>query len=298
MSTTTADWIAGARPRTLWTALSAVAVGTASAVAVGGFNWRNAALALGVALALQIASNYANDYSDGVRGTDVDRVGPDRLVATGSATPSAVKAAALVCFGVGAIFGLALVVASGIYWLLIVGVFAIWAAWYYTGSSKPYGYSGWGEVAVFIFFGPVAVLGTMLTQAGEITWWAVVASVGVGLYAVAMLLVNNIRDLDTDAVAGKRTLAVKVGSFRARQLFAGVTMLPVILAVVVSFVHPWALLATVVALPSLYFAIVLRIQGAMQDKLGVEAKSMGKIFGGLSAVGLIYGVLLAVGIAL
>lgn len=298
MSTTTAVWIAGARPRTLWTAVSAVAVGSASASAVDAFDWRNAALALGVALALQIASNYANDYSDGVRGTDVDRVGPDRLVATGRATPSAVKAAAFICFGVGAIFGLALVAASGIYWLLIVGVFAMWAAWYYTGSSRPYGYSGWGEVAVFIFFGPVAVLGTMLTQAHTITWWAVVASVGVGLYAVAMLLVNNIRDLNTDAVAGKRTLAVKLGSFRARQLFAATTMLPVMLAVVVAFVHPWALLATVVALPSLYFAVALRIQGAMQDKLGVEAKSMAKIFGGLSAVGLIYGLLLAVGIAL
>ena len=298
MSTPTTNWLAGARPRTLWTALSAVAVGTASAYAIDGFNWSNALLALGVALALQVASNYANDYSDGVRGTDVDRVGPDRLVATGSATPSAVKAAAFACFAVGAILGLALVVASGLYWLLIVGIFAIWAAWYYTGSTRPYGYSGWGEVAVFIFFGPVAVLGTMLTQAGEIAWWAVVASVGVGLYAVAMLLVNNIRDLETDTVAGKRTLAVKLGSFRARQLFAGVAMLPVILAVVVAFAHPWALLATVVALPSLYFAIALRIQGAMQDRLGVEAKRMGKIFGGLSAVGLIYGLLLALGIAL
>lgn len=295
MSTT--NWIAGARPRTLWTAVSAVAVGTASAAAVDGFNWQNALLALGVALSLQIASNYANDYSDGVRGTDVDRVGPDRLVATGSATPSAVKAAAFACFGVGAILGLALVVASGMYWLLIVGVFAIWAAWYYTGSSRPYGYSGWGEVSVLVFFGPVAVLGTMLTQAGEITWWAVVASVGVGLYAVAMLMVNNIRDLDTDVAAGKHTLVVKLGSFRARQLFAGVVMLPVILAVVVAFAHPWALLSTVVALPSLYFAIALRVQGAVKDRLGVQAGNMSKTFAGLSVVGSIYGVLLAIGIA-
>src|SRR5690606_9578872 len=227
MSTTTANWIAGARPRTLWTALSAVAVGTASAAAVDGFEWTQALLALGVALGLQVASNYANDYSDVVRGTDVDRMGPDRLVATGSATPSAVKAAAFISFAVAAVFGVALVVASGLYWLLLVGVFAIWAAWHYTGSSKPYGYSGWGEVAVFVFFGPVAVLGTMLTLAGEITWWAVVASAGVGLYAVAMLLVNNIRDLETDTVAGKRTLAVKIGSYRVRQLFAATVMLPV-----------------------------------------------------------------------
>ncbi len=296
MSTTTADWIAGARPRTLWTALSAVAVGTASAAAVGGFHWRQALLALGVALGLQIASNYANDYSDGVRGTDINRVGPDRLVATGRATPSAVKGAAFVSFAIAIVLGLTLVVESGLYWLLIVGVFAVWAAWHYTGSRRPYGYSGWGEIAVFVFFGPVAVLGTMLTQAGVVTWWAVVASVGVGLYAVALLLVNNIRDLETDAAAGKRTLAVKIGSPRARQLFAATVMLPVILAVIVAFVRPWALMATVVALPSLYFGIAMRIDGAVRDRLNMDTGGLKKIFGGLSVVGLMYGALLAVGI--
>ncbi|MFN3865795.1 MAG: 1,4-dihydroxy-2-naphthoate polyprenyltransferase [Demequina sp.] len=296
--TTAADWVAGARPRTLWTAFSPVAVGSASAAAVDEFALVPALLALGVALALQIASNYANDYSDGVRGTDVDRVGPDRLVATGRATPSAVKSAAFVAFGIAGLLGLALVVETGLYWLLVVGAIAIWAAWHYTGSDRPYGYTGWGEVSVFVFFGPVAVLGTMLTQAGAVEWWAVVASVGVGLYAVALLMVNNIRDLDTDALAGKRTLAVKVGSHRARQLFAAAVMLPVFSAVVVAFVHPWALLATVVALPSLYFAIAMRIDGAVRETVGMPSGGLKVIFAGLSAAGLVYGLTLAVGIAL
>ncbi|MFW7414659.1 1,4-dihydroxy-2-naphthoate polyprenyltransferase [Demequina sp. SO4-18] len=296
--TTSSDWLAGARPRTLWTAISPVAVGSASAAAIGEFGLLPALLALGVALALQVASNYANDYSDGVRGTDVDRVGPDRLVATGRATPSAVKSAAYVSFGIAGLLGLALVVESGMYWLLIVGAFAMWAAWHYTGSDRPYGYSGWGEVSVFVFFGPVAVLGTLLTQAGTITWWAVAASIGVGLYAVALLMVNNIRDLDTDALAGKRTLAVKMGSHRARQLFAATVMLPVVVAVVVAFAHPWALLATVVALPSLYFAIAMRIDGAVRDQVGMPSGGLKIIFAGLSAVGLLYGLALAVGIAL
>lgn len=296
--TTAADWIAGARPRTLWTAISPVAVGSASAAAVDSFAFLPALLALGVALALQIASNYANDYSDGVRGTDVDRVGPERLVASGRATPSSVKSAAYVSFGVAGLLGLALVVETGLYWLLIVGAIAIWAAWHYTGSDRPYGYAGWGEVSVFVFFGPVAVLGTMLTQAGEVRWWAIAASIGVGLYAVSLLMVNNIRDLDTDAAAGKRTLAVIVGSHRARQLFAAAVMLPVLCAVVVAFVHPWALLATVVALPSLYFGIAMRIDGAVREQVGMPSGGLKIIFAGLSAVGLVYGLALAVGIAL
>ncbi len=295
---TPADWIEGARPRTLWTAISPVAVGTASAAAIDGFALVPALLALGVALALQIGSNYANDYSDGVRGTDIDRVGPDRLVATGRATPSAVKSAAFVSFGIGGLLGLALVVESGKYWLLILGAFAIWAAWHYTGSNRPYGYEGWGELSVFVFFGLAAVLGTMLTQAGEITWWAVVAAIGVGLYAVALLMVNNIRDLDTDAAAGKRTLAVRLGSYRSRQLFVAMVMLPVFMAIIVAFVHSWALLATAVALPSLYFGIHMRIDGAVREKAGLPSGGLKVMFAGLSAVGLTYGLLLALGIAI
>ncbi|MFV0287030.1 MAG: 1,4-dihydroxy-2-naphthoate polyprenyltransferase [Demequina sp.] len=288
--TTAQDWVAGARPRTLWTAISPVAVGTGAAVLLDGFRFLPALLALAVGLAIQIAVNYANDYSDGVRGTDMDRVGPDRLVATGKATPTAVRNAAFLSFGVAAIAGLALVAVTDTWWLLIVGAVAIVAAWGYTGTSRPYGYSGWGEVVAFVFFGPVATLGTLYTQTGRITWWAVVASVGVGLYSVALMLVNNIRDIETDTVAGKRTLPVRVGEARARRMFMSVVLLPVVCAVVVAFVHPWALIATVVALPSLLIAFAMRV--------GAEKISMPLIFKGISGIGLAYGLLLGLGLAL
>ncbi|MFV0634010.1 1,4-dihydroxy-2-naphthoate polyprenyltransferase [Demequina sp.] len=296
--TTASDWVAGARPRTLWTAITPVAVGSASAEALDAFDIRAALLAALVAVALQVGSNYANDYSDGVRGTDVDRIGPDRLVATGKAAPSAVKTAAVLSFALGALAGVFLVVMTSTYWLLAIGALAIAAAWTYTGSSRPYGYDGWGEVSVFVFFGLFATLGTMYVQAATITWWAVVAATGVGLYAVAMLMVNNIRDLDTDLLAGKRTLAVKLGSAQVRKLFAAVVTLPVLCSLVVSFAYPWALLSTVVALPSLYFAIAVRLDGAVREKAGVAAGTLKTVFAGLSATGLVYGLLLAFGIAI
>ncbi|SEJ13540.1 1,4-dihydroxy-2-naphthoate polyprenyltransferase [Demequina mangrovi] len=288
--TTTADWVAGARPRTLWTGAVPVIVGSACAIAEDGFQLLPAVLALGVALALQVGSNYANDYSDGIRGTDVDRIGPERLVASGKALPRSVKLAAYASFAVGALLGLALVVVSGVWWLLAVGAVAIVAAWTYTGSSRPYGYAGFGEISVFIFFGPVATLGTLLTQTGSITFYSLWASAGVGLYAVALLLVNNIRDIETDALAGKRTLAVKVGELRARQLFAGAVTLPIVCAVLVAFAHPWALIATMVALPSVVIAFGMR--------MGAAGRNFGVMFQGISGVGLAYGLLLAVGIAL
>lgn len=287
---TTKDWVAGARPRTLWTAIAPVAVGTAAASAQGSAAAVPALLALGVALAMQIAVNFANDYSDGVKGTDLDRIGPDRLVATGKATPTQVKRAAHATFGVAALLGVALIFVSGLWWLAPIGVVAIIAAWTYTGSSKPYGYSGWGEISVFVFFGPVAVLGTEVTQAGAVSWTGALGSIGVGLYAVALLMVNNIRDLPTDALAGKRTLAVKIGDLQARRLFAATVMLPVVIAVVIAFFHPWALIATVVALPALLLAIAMRVSSA--------TPRLPLVFGGISAVGLTYGLLLAIGIAL
>lgn len=289
MSTTLDDWIAGARPRTLWTAVTPVLVGGGAAIDMSTFDGGLALLALGVALALQVGVNYANDYSDGVRGTDVDRIGPDRLVASGKAMPSSVRRAAFLMFAVAGVLGLAVVVISGFLWLIVVGAAAIVAAWYYTGSDRPYGYSGWGELSVFIFFGPVATLGTLYVQAGTVTWWSVVGSVGIGLYAVAMLLVNNIRDISTDSLAGKRTFAVRVGDYRARQAFATCVGLPVVLAVIVGFAQPWALMACVVALPALLIAIGMRLR---------VGASLAPIFGGTSAVGLTYGVLLALGIAL
>lgn len=284
------DWVAGARPRTLWTAVSAVAVGSAAAGAVGGFRLEPALFALGVAVSLQIASNYANDYADGVRGTDVNRLGPERLVASGRATPSAVKRAAFIAFGVGAALGLYAVIISGQWWLLAVGAMAIVAAWTYTASPRPYGYAGWGELSVLFFFGPVAVLGTMLLQAGLVTWWAVVSSFAVGLWAVALLMINNIRDIDGDALAGKRTLAVQLGGPRARNVFALTLITTQLLAIVVSFAHPWVLLTLVTAAPTVFFAAAMR--------LGPQGLALRPIFGGVSLVGLVYGLLFALGLAL
>lgn len=289
MATSFDDWMAGARPRTLWTAITPVLVGTAAASAVGSSSLLLAVLALGVGLALQVGVNFANDYSDGVRGTDIDRVGPDRLVATGKATPSAVKRAAFGSFGVAAVLGLILVALSGYWWLLGVGIVAIVAAWYYTGSSRPYGYAGWGEVSVFVFFGPVATLGTMYTQCGMVTWWAVLASFALGLFAVAMLLVNNIRDIETDAAAGKQTLAVRVGDYRARQLYAASVSLPLLLSILIAFAQPWVLLTLLLILPSLLLVLGMRLR---------VGAAMGPLFLGTSAVGLVYGLVLAMGIAL
>ncbi|MCB2411558.1 1,4-dihydroxy-2-naphthoate polyprenyltransferase [Demequina sp. TTPB684] len=288
--TTASDWIDGARPRTLWTSLSPVLVGSAAAGALGSFRPLLALLALVVGLALQIASNYANDYADGVRGTDVNRVGPSRLVASGRARPSAVKRAAYVASGVGGLAGVELCALSGQWWLLAVGAVAVVAAWAYTASSNPYGYRGWGEAVVWVFFGPVAVLGTMVTQAGTVTWWAVIASASVGLYAVALLMVNNIRDVEGDALAGKRTVAVRLGERRTRRLFAAVVLAPVAGAVLVAFATPWALLATLATLPSLIVAVTVW--------LGASGIALKPIFLGISAIGMGYGLLLSVGIAL
>ena len=288
MATSFDDWVAGARPRTLWTAITPVLVGTAAANAIGGAQFLLSILALGVGLALQVGVNFANDYSDGVRGTDLNRIGPDRLTSTGKATPSAVKMAAFGSFGVAAVLGLALVALSGFWWLLGIGLVAIVAAWYYTGSAKPYGYAGWGEVSVFVFFGPVATLGTMYTQAGTVTWWAIIASFSLGLFAVAMLLVNNIRDIETDTVAGKRTLAVRIGDFRARQLYAACVTLPLLLAVVVAFEFPWALLTLFLILPTLLLVLGIRLR---------VGAALGPLFLGTSVVGFLYGVILAIGIA-
>ena len=289
MPATTRDWIRGARPKTLATAIAPVAVGSASAGALGSFRPGVAVLALGVALALQVAVNFANDYSDGVRGTDVDRIGPERLVASGKVAPSRVKAAAFAAFAVGSVLGLAMTLVSQQWWLLAVGAAAIVAAWTYTGSSHPYGYRGWGEVSVFVFFGLVATLGTMAAQARELTWWAVVAAAGVGLYAVAMLLVNNIRDLVTDRSTGKRTLAVHLGDTTARHLYAASVTLPVVASAVIAIARPWALLVLVLTVPALILAVAMRA--------GLAGRPMTAAFAGTSAIGLAYGLVLAFGIA-
>ncbi|MGH8968539.1 MAG: 1,4-dihydroxy-2-naphthoate polyprenyltransferase [Actinomycetes bacterium] len=217
---TAAQWVQGARLGTLPAALAPVAAGTGAAAAVDGAVWWRALLALVVALALQVGVNYANDYSDGVRGTDQVRVGPLRLVGSGVASPAQVRRAALLSLAVAAVAGLALAAVSS-WWLLLVGGAALVAAWSYTGGSRPYGYRGFGEIAVFIFFGLVAAVGTTYVQAGRVTWPSVAAGVGCGALACALLVANNLRDIETDTVAGKRTLAVLLGDRRTRGLYVG-----------------------------------------------------------------------------
>lgn len=216
---TLVEWIEGARPRTLPAAFAPVIVGTAAASSAEVAKPGYALLALVVALALQVGVNYANDYSDGVRGTDAERVGPVRLVGQGLASPEMVKFAAYVCFVVAALAGLALVALSEAWVLLLIGAACIAAAWFYTGGSKPYGYRGLGEVMVFIFFGLVATLGTQYTQLDRVTWWGLAGATGVGAIAMAILVANNLRDRAGDADAGKITLAVRLGDRWTRMLW-------------------------------------------------------------------------------
>ena len=235
------EWIAGARPRTLPAAIAPVLAGTGAAALEDGFVWWKALLALGVSLSLQVGVNYANDYSDGIRGTDDDRVGPLRLVGSGLASPSAVRLAALLFLGLGAVLGLVLA-ATTTWWLLLVGAVAIAAAWTYTGGSRPYGYRALGEVSVFVFFGLVAVVGTTYVQLERITWPSVVAAVGVGALACAILVANNLRDLATDTGSGKRTLAVVLGDARTRRLYVVLGVVGWATSVACAAATPWALL--------------------------------------------------------
>jgi 1,4-dihydroxy-2-naphthoate octaprenyltransferase len=238
---TPADWLAGARPRTLPAAVSPVLAGSGVAAFVDSFVWWKALLALVVSLALQVAVNYANDYSDGVRGTDADRVGPMRLVGSGAASPGAVKRAAFLAFGVAGLAGLVLA-ATTAWWLVAVGLLCVLAAWFYTGGSKPYGYLGLGEVMVFVFFGLVAVVGTTYVQTETWEWAALYAAVGVGALACAILVANNLRDIPTDVVAGKRTLAVVLGDRRTRFLYLLLVVVAAAAVVAVALVTSWCAL--------------------------------------------------------
>ena len=235
------DWIAGARPKTLVAAIAPVMVGTAFA----GYDAEvtNFLLALIVGLALQVGVNYANDYSDGIKGTDNNRVGPIRLVGSGLAQPREVKLAAFISFGVAALAGVILSARTDWY-LLLIGALAIIAAWGYTGGKKPYGYLGLGELSVFIFFGLVATLGTYYVQVGSLSIEVALAAIAMGLLATAILIVNNLRDLQRDAASGKRTLAVKLGAAKTRSLYRAALFLPLLISLL--------LLTT-----SLYFLIVL-----------------------------------------
>ncbi|MDN5573292.1 MAG: 1,4-dihydroxy-2-naphthoate polyprenyltransferase, partial [Micrococcales bacterium] len=244
---TPAQWVEGARLRTLPMALAPVIAGTAAAQSLLGSDVVRALLAFAVALLLQIGVNYANDYSDGIKGTDDDRVGPMRLVGSGAAAPRQVLAAALGCFVLAMVAGVALVALSGQWWFLVIGASAVLAAWGYTGGPWPYGYRGLGDAAVFVYFGLVAVLCTAMTQAGELNLQAWIAAVATGLFACALLMANNIRDIPGDQEVGKRTLAVRLGDRWARVVFTAELGLAFALHVFLLPQNPWFLLVLLAA---------------------------------------------------
>ena len=235
-------WIEGARLRTLPLAVAPVAIGAGAADSVQAFDAVLSLLALAVALFLQVGVNFANDYSDGIRGTDDNRVGPLRLTGSKSVKPEAVKLAAFAFFMLAAVAGLAVVLITGFYWLIAVGLAAIIAAWFYTGGKSPYGYSGLGELAVFVFFGLVATIGTTFIQVGFIEFNAVLGGIASGLFASAVLMVNNIRDIDTDAVASKKTLAVRLGKKPAIAMFLAMIWLPFLILLFFSLLYPATIL--------------------------------------------------------
>jgi 1,4-dihydroxy-2-naphthoate octaprenyltransferase len=235
-------WITGARVRTLPLAVAPILLGSATASTIDRFDLVLSLLALAVALLLQIGVNYANDYSDGVRGTDAFRVGPQRITASGMALPAQVKGAAFISFGLAALAGLAIVIITQQWWLIAVGLLAIIAAWFYTGGKQPYGYHGLGELAVFVFFGLVATIGTNYIQTLVLDPLAVLLGGTFGLYASAVLMVNNIRDIETDKKAGKRTLAVILGNKPSKTLFLLMIWLPVLINLLLVLFYPATLL--------------------------------------------------------
>ncbi len=281
-------WVAGARPRTLPAAVVPVLAGTAVAASQAEVVWWRAVLALVVSLAIQVGTNYANDYSDGVRGTDDVRVGPVRLVAGGLASAGEVKRAAFLAFGVAGLAGLALALAVGPE-LLVVGAACLAAGWYYTGGSRPYGYVGLGEVAVFVFFGVVATVGSAYVHLDEVSGLALLASIPVGLLATALLVVNNLRDIPTDAAAGKRTLAVRLGDHSTRLLYVACVAGAVALVPPVAVARPTALAAMLAA--------VLARKPVVTVLSGATGRDLVAVLVATGQVQLVFGALLALGIA-
>lgn len=239
---TIAQWVEGARLRTLPNAIAPVLAGIGATIQLAAFSWWQSLLALLVALALIVGVNFANDYSDGVRGTDEERVGPLRLVGSRASSPRAVLTAALACLALAGVLGLALVAATGRWWLLLMGAACVLGAWFYTGGRRPYGYSGLGEIAVFCFFGLAAVLGTVYVQAGTLSWPAVGCAVGVGSLSMAVLTANNLRDIPTDAATGKHTLAVRLGDSGTRRFYAVLAVVPALVSIALGVSHPLVLL--------------------------------------------------------
>ena len=286
---TASEWVQGARPRTLPAAVAPVLAGTGVAAYADGAVWWKALLALVVSVALQVAVNYANDYSDGIRGTDDVRVGPMRLVGSGVAAPAAVKRAAFLAFGVGGVAGLVLA-ATTAWWLVAVGLVSVLAAWFYTGGSKPYGYLGFGEIMVFVFFGLVAVVGTAYVQSENFTAPAWYAGAGIGALACAILVANNLRDIPTDTVAGKRTLAVRLGATATRRLYVGQLALALVLVVAMAPWHPAALLALV--------SVLVMVPAVRLVRGGAAGLALIPVLRETGRAELVYGVLLGVGLAL
>lgn len=284
-------WLVGARPRTWPASLVPPFVGTAAsdAAADGAIVWWRAVCALVVSLCIQIAVNYANDYSDGVRGTDAARVGPQRLVASGAASPAAVRAVAFGAFGVAAVVGV-IVAAAVSWWLIAAGAASILAAWYYTGGRRPYGYRGLGELFVFVFFGLVATAGSAFVQDARLTLLGIAASVPVGLGSVALLISNNLRDLPTDEQAGKRTLAVRMGERPTRALYVVVVFLMVFSPMYLSLLRPW----TMLGLAAFAFAVV-PTQSVLKGAFGT---ALVPVLAATGRLQIVVGALLTVGLAL
>ena len=294
MTDSVSSWVAGARPRTLPAALAPILAGIASALyaretPVDARFWGIALLCFLVALALQVGVNYANDYSDGIRGTDDDRVGPTRLVASGLAQPKAVRSAAFISFGVAALAGLVVVGITGHWWLLAVGAAAIVAAWFYTGGSHPYGYLGLGEVFVFVFFGLVATVGTSFVLLGSAPTWSWVAATSIGVLASALLVVNNLRDVDTDTLAGKRTLATKLGDGGTRWFYVVLVAVAALGIIVFAALTTWWTLLALLALGVLVVPVRDVLRGARGRSLiaTLQATGMAELGVGL---GLLVGV--------
>ena len=278
-------WILGARPRTLPAAIAPVVVATA--LAGPDFNWFRAALALKVAVWLQIGVNFANDYSDGVKGTDADRVGPTRLVASGMATASAVKTAAFVSFGIASIAGVWLSLLTSP-WLILIGVISIAAAWGYTGGKNPYGYKGLGELSVFLFFGVVATMGTYYAQTEKITLLSFIVSIPMGALSCAILAINNLRDRPKDALVGKLTVAVRIGDRNARLMYVALLALAHLAAI--TTLIPTALL-TVLALP-------MSISISRQVLSGISGKELIPVLGRTGKLQMVFSILLAIGLGI
>ena len=288
---TVADWIGGARLRTLPLAISPVALGTASALLLSpnGWHWVRGLLALAVALGLQIGVNYANDYSDGIRGTDKHRVGPSRLTGSGAANPRTVLIVAFCFFGIAALAGIALSIRSGYPWLILVGALCIAAAYYYTGGKRPYGYYGLGEVMVFVFFGLIATAGTTFTQVGTVNVESWAAGIAAGFFACAVLMVNNIRDLDQDRLAKKRTLAVLIGPLASKIVFAVFVLIPFVVLGFFSLLYPGA--------PYVYFTLLSAIPAVIITLTGTTAAEFILALKLTSFTALVFGVTLAMAIA-